>query len=289
MSSNKIKLVYWHKANFGDLLSPFIVQKVSGNQIEHKVSLTGFPKHTLFCYVSYILRQIIKNKDITFPFRILLPYEENLLAIGSIIIWGNKKSKIWGSGFMCESETFKGGEIYAVRGKLTAEKLQKAGFGNCNVYGDPALLLPLYFSPEENKTHEIGLIPHWSETERFKDQYSDKYKIIDLNTPDIFKTIKEIISCKRTLCTSLHGIIVSHAYNIPSLWIKYGDIGTDGFKFHDYFSSVEIEDYDGFDDIDNLLSSNKNIDNLFETYKHIAIPKCDIKLIQKSLIENFPY
>lgn len=50
---------------------------------------------------------------------------KNLLAIGSIISWGNKHSIVWGSGFINEQQKFKGGTIYAVRGKYTDAKLKK--------------------------------------------------------------------------------------------------------------------------------------------------------------------
>lgn len=34
--SKTIKLVYWNEPNFGDMLSPYIIGKLSGKKIVHK-------------------------------------------------------------------------------------------------------------------------------------------------------------------------------------------------------------------------------------------------------------
>jgi pyruvyltransferase len=73
---------------------------------------------------------------------------------------------------------------------------------------------------QEKKKNEIGIIPHYLDLAYFKVNYSKEYKIIDLTTNDVEGIITEICSCKKILSTSLHGIIVAQAYNIPALWIK---------------------------------------------------------------------
>jgi hypothetical protein len=55
------------------------------------------------------------------------------------------------------------------------------------------------------------------------------------------KVIDKIVSCTFTISSSLHGIVVSHAYNINSLWVRFADTLGKGpvdlkgdFKFRDY-------------------------------------------------------
>lgn len=278
----KIKLIYWNKPNFGDILSPYIINQLSQQEVLHKNFYRGSwgaIKSFIKCIVTLQLKRTV---------HINYPFDKNILGIGSIISLGNKNSIVWGSGFMNENEIFRGGQIFAVRGKLTNNKLINQGYRGCNVFGDPALLVPLLISPNNKQLYEIGIIPHIKETEYFKAQYSHLYKIIDLRSFDVKKIIQEITSCKYILSTSLHGIIVSHAYNIPALWIKHGYIDTDGFKFKDYFSSVNIPEYEGFTNIDSLLTQNQ-WKNLFNNHSQQSLPNIDIKIIQNQLLKVAPF
>lgn len=137
----KINLVYWNKENFGDQLSPYIIEHLSGMPICYKRGPASL-RYSLKEIVSYLFR--LRFDKIS---EMLFNWQDSLLAVGSIINLGNAKSKIWGSGFMLESQNFSGGEVYAVRGKYTAQKIGKMGFESTNVFGDPALLLPLIFTP----------------------------------------------------------------------------------------------------------------------------------------------
>lgn len=251
--SNKIRLVYWNKPNFGDILSPYIISKLSKKEIIYKDSYNGIKDCIKKLLRSLVLLNFKEIRSIHFW------WEKNLLGIGSILANGNKHSIVWGSGFINEEQIFKGGKIYAVRGRYTDNLLKKEGFNGNYAYGDPALLIPLFVSPSDIKNTDIAIIPHWSETDYFIKNYGEKYKIIDLRTKNIKQVIKEITSCNKILSTSLHGIIVSHAYSIPALWIRHDILHNSNFKFYDYFSSVGIKEYEGLTNIDEILSSNKVI------------------------------
>ena len=117
----------------------------------------------------------------------------------------------------------------------------------------------------------------------------DEVLIIDLLTEDIEDTIKLICSCEYTLSSSLHGVIVSHAYNIPSIWCKISDkLHGDNVKFYDYFSTVGIIDYNCFEkeiidlpvnDIISIIKKNEQISNI----------NIDIKKLQEELINSLPF
>lgn len=282
---HSIKLIYWDDVkNIGDQLSPYIIHKLSGLSIVHRKNYELGIKGQLFLIFKLLLCKISFKKFSEIPFF----YEDTLLGIGSIISWGNKRSVVWGSGFMNGNEKFRGGKVYAVRGKLTNDRLVHLGFKGCNVWGDPALLLPLLLPKIAIKSVEIAIIPHWTEVDYFKDKYAGMYKIIDVRTDDVESFVNELTSCRYILSTSLHGIILSHAYQIPALWIKHGYIQTDGFKFFDYFSSVDIPFYEGLTDFDSFLQ-DRNWKQLFVDYESYSLPKKDLNIMRKHLIDVAPF
>lgn len=282
-TSKKIKLVYWNEPNFGDMLSPYIVEKLSGKKTAYKsYNIGGI--NTIKRFIKLIL---------TFDFKritsILFPWEKNLLAIGSILSKGNRHSVVWGSGFISEDDSFNGGRILAVRGKYTNEKLKRMGFQGTSIWGDPALLIPILINPVPNKINLIGIIPHWSEVDFFLNRYSNQYKIIDLRTREIEGTIAQITSCQYILSTSLHGLIVSHAYGIPALWIKKQTLHDDDIKFKDYLSSVDIQVYEGFKNIEEILFSRQSCLEFFSQHKNKSLPNLDVKIIQEKLLDIAPF
>ena len=106
-------------------------------------------------------------------------------------------------------------------------------------------------------------------------------------------TIDEILSCERTISSSLHGVIVSHTYDIPSVWVKFsnklfGNSPTMGnnIKFRDYFTSVGIESYNGVDYINKDIDLNTIIELVDNTFKNKnRIVEFDFE----SLMSSCPY
>jgi hypothetical protein len=98
----------------------------------------------------------------------------------------------------------------------------------------------------ENKTHKLGVVLHYANAQDLS--VDDDVKLISVmcdGYAGIERFIDEMYSCERILTTSLHGLIVSHAYGIPAAWCEVpdGDKGLpgDGTKFHDYMLSVGLE------------------------------------------------
>lgn len=166
--------------------------------------------------------------------------EKKLLAIGSIVSWAADDDVVWGSGVKRESMenmkyNFASLDVRAVRGPLSRAFLQK-NFGIVcpEVYGDPALLVPLLF-PEfqkpEQPMYDYLIIPHYSEQNLFpKDQYAN----VVYPTDPWDEVIRAIIASKFVIASSLHGIILAEAFGVPARMLRLTD-NEPLFKYLDYY------------------------------------------------------
>ena len=134
--------------------------------------------------------------------------------------------------------------IHGVRGPSTRNRLAEKGFQCPEVYGDPALLMPRFYTPVMKKTVELGIIPHFvdKENEAILRLEKEGIKIIDIFAGET-EFIDHVNSCKHIVSSSLHGLIVADAYGIPSKWIKLSDnVYGDDFKYGDYYQSIGVID-----------------------------------------------
>lgn len=205
----QVPLSWCEGVNWGDALSPVLVEMLSGRPALH---VTGLHHH-------------------------------RYLAIGSILGSANERAEVWGSGFIREDDELIGKPlaVHAVRGPLSREKLLRMGVGCPEVYGDPALLLPRFYNPEVTKRHVVGIIPHYIDKAhpwlaRVKDD--PRVKVLDIES-DIRQFVDDVKSCDAILSSSLHGLICADSYGVPNAWILLSDgvVGGD-FKFRDYRASI---------------------------------------------------
>lgn len=192
------------------------------------------------------LRKIIRNDVVIYDWSVFSKSlnTDNYLCIGSIIEYcSNSRSIVWGAGCISKDIPFKNPKkVLAVRGPLTRRRLLDAGVSCPEVYGDPALLLPFFYKPRVKKKYKIGVIPHYVDNDCQLVNFlrNNDVKVIDLkNYLDFRDIIDGIYECEFILSSSLHGLIVADAYEIPNIWVEFSNnvIG-DGFKFYDYFLSV---------------------------------------------------
>ena len=161
----------------------------------------------------------------------------NVISVGSISNKATDNCLVLGSGIAWDDIKLNPKAIWKfVRGPYTRKSVLKCG-GECpEIYGDPALLLP-NIQKESKKEYDIGIIPHMKEYNMVKKLYP-KYKVINLNNPNPLEVVKEITKCRSTISSSLHGIICSHSYGIPSAWVKFSDIIiVDDTKFIHHYES----------------------------------------------------
>lgn len=196
--------------------------------------------------------------------------ENCCLGCGSILRWATSKDIVWGSGYMRLSDECIGKpkKIYAVRGKLTRQLLLKQNIKCPEIYGDPALLYPRFYYPKIEKKYKLGIIPHYIDI-RNKNRNVDRLKQLnDKNTLfiDIMSgyenVIKQVLSCEKIVSSALHGVIIADAYDIPVMWIKFSDdVLGKGFKFRDYFSSVNRKDKEAF-----VITDKTNIEDIHKIF-----------------------
>jgi len=140
------------------------------------------------------------------------------------------------------------------------------------------LLLPRFYQPKSDKKYKVGIIPHYVDFDICNKLFSnlENVKIIDVCN-DVEKVVNDICECEMTISSSLHGIIVSHAYNIKSCWVKLSDkIYGDGIKFLDYYYSINL----------NEVKTSVNVDSTF--LSEIDNVDCLVDLIQKYPNPKFP-
>lgn len=173
-----------------------------------------------------------------------------LLAIGSI---GHQQTAgtvhIWGSAFGSSirnasgiQEPFMGFpdvryKVHALRGPFSANLLKDIGLPSSEVYGDPAWFLPRIFHSRPEKKYELGVIPHLVELEqcspasipktglrRYAGGEADGIRLISTyhepSWAGFRSKIEDILSCKRIISRSLHGMIIADAFKIPCLYVS---------------------------------------------------------------------
>lgn len=241
-------------ANLGDALSAVMVSAISGLKIEPAA---------------------FNNEN------------ERMTAVGTIgHAQFGAKIHVWGTGFdLKRGPTGAIGNyrvpentelvVHAVRGRHTAAGLRALGVEVPDIFGDPVWFLPRVFPfAGLAKKFDLGVIVHISELDeatarasvrknleryRIPPELSENIKIINTYTSadmaGMRAKIEEIVSCRRILSTSLHGLVIAETYKIPCAWFSTnhgvsGQLPIDGSRSIDH----RMIDFYGGADRDTVLS-----------------------------------
>jgi hypothetical protein len=207
--------VWWPKqpypGNLGDILTPYIVEAV-----------TGIPPR-------------------------FVPPGEGLLMVGSTIGQARAGTVVWGTGTLRRTtRAHPEADYRAVRGPVTRDVVQRSG-GRCPaVFGDPALLLPRLHHPRVGRRFRLGLIRHYAHRDLpLTLDGVQEIEILRCGREGVEAFLAELLACEAVLSSSLHGLILAHAYGIPALWVTFSHaakpLSGDGGKFEDYGASVGLE------------------------------------------------
>lgn len=259
-----INVAWWDKKpNFGDVIGPWIVAKVTGKDVVNGLG----------------------RKLSTPP----------LMTVGSIMnLLDQDHSVVWGTGLMnplneasvAQLQSVQGVSVRSVRGKLTRNELvSKLGWDVPEVYGDPALLLPR-FIPKPDKvqdTNPIVIVPHYMHMEYFQDLKSSSSKVLDVKD-GMERIVRSIASARVCISTSLHGIIIAQAYGIPWVWLRVSDhrLGGGTFKFQDFFTTLDASAVSSAD-VAAMGIATLDVEAMAKT---ASLPELQISL--QDLMESFP-
>jgi hypothetical protein len=202
-------------ANFGDALTPWIIRKITGH-------------YPVFSWPAELVQKYI--------------------VMGSIIQYAQENCTVWGAGIMSRDDTISPkAKLLMVRGPLTRRRALECGADCPDVYGDPALLLPMLYQPlTAGIKTQIGVIPHYFDKPKVAARWKPSARLLLIDIQQRVETVvNQITSCEYIVSSSLHGLIVANAYGLPSLWVEFDSklIG-DGSKFRDYFLSIGQEPYE---------------------------------------------
>ena len=208
---------------------------------------------------------------------------KHLFCVGTNIQGGYQSATIWGSGIRPpknKKEAFlqmhcgRKLDIRAVRGPLTREIVLQYGHKCPEVYGDPAILLPMVYNPVVPKLRERLVIPQFFNEMKFREGHPNEH-MISMNTNDYKSIINEILASEIVYTSSLHGIILAEAYGVPAVFFR-GLTEFWDFKYLDYYYST------GRNSI--ILSES------FEEALDIAVPTLpNLSKLRTDLLNSFPY
>lgn len=206
--------VHWMTSpNFGDYLSKYIPEKLTGDTVNYVTTDSPDPHY---------------------------------IVSGSVLGASGPNTTVWGAGFgNCTDKIIACKELLAVRGPRSLQVIESQGLRAAAI-GDPAFIMPRLYNPTVTKKYKLGVIPHWIDyyvgMMRFRD--CDDTSIIDiLRKPE--EVIDRVLECEYCISSSLHGWMIANAYGIPCMWVTLGDrLCGDGFKFQDYFALANEKPYD---------------------------------------------
>ena len=231
-----------------------------------------------------VVKWMLDNKGLSLDDYV--EHKKHLFTVGSGAVKSYQNMTLWGSGVEREipqrirrffqKSWFRKLDIRAVRGPMSRAYIMKLGHNCPEVYGDPAILMPLIYNNITGfgKKYEISIIPQLVTEKKIREKYPDAH-IISMNTDDYKSVIDQIVQSKKIISSSLHGVILADAYGVPSVW--YRGVGKDiDFKYLDYYASTGRKP----ETIPTTIE---------EALKTEPMPLPDLKPLQEGLLKSFPY
>lgn len=209
---------YPHRLNFGDELTPPLVERLTGRRVTWAP-----PESCDLVGAGSVVQMILKRQQQNQP-------------------------RIWGSGFIraaADGEEPARLDALAVRGRSTLGRVENLSSHEIAL-GDPGILAPLLIDGTVKKRYTLGVIPHYHDVSSpvigQMRALGPGVRVIDVAwTPQ--EVAREIAACDAVISSSLHGLIFADALGVPNAHIRLGDKLKGGlYKFHDYYSAYPVAD-----------------------------------------------
>ncbi len=289
-------------ANFSDALMQYFLHKCCGIEDAAQYRLTEHEKKSLHSQqnnTTFYLRikQLLMKKVVTLRKNTTNPVIK-YIAVGSKLNQNPANhGLIYGGGISNFEQPVGQHVIRFIRGQISRHQILLAGNGCPPLYGEPAHVLPKFYSPILPQKFKIGIVLNTrNEWLLVKKKYAadPEVNIINIQSGDIESIINQLLSCKSVLSNSLDGIALCHAYEIPVRQIIYSRLLYKEIEFADYYSSLDgihIEPVQAFNysylPLNSLLSLTFEVAPLLPTRRIQEQLFFDEKGIRKSIY--YPY
>lgn len=216
-----LPLAWWPRpfpGNFGDWLSPMIVNHVSGRPLKF-VSPTGSATSA------------------------------HMVGLGSIGRFVKKSSTVVGTGVSTlDVELVPNANWVSVRGPLTAQALRDSGGPAVDRFGDPGVLLRRVVPLTRGKTNgRTALVRHYTHVPvpvSLPDEW-DELSVYAGHPDDVKALLATLIQYDRVVTSAMHIMITCHSYGIPCALVTFEGredaVHGSGMKYEDYALGAGIQ------------------------------------------------
>ena len=234
--------MFWAQAperfgNLGDLLAPVIIAALTGRRLV--LRSRHWPGHRLISVDTIGQRQ----------------------TFGRVHVWGAGFEGLGEDKFALPDDRMPRScarfYAHATRGPFSEAILRRLGVPTSGIYGDPVWLLPRLWPLRPTGEYELGVVLHISEFDcaslvvhpppyrRYEvpAELRGRVKLISLrcerNVDSLRRKVAEILSCRRIVSTSLHGLVIAEAYGIPCATFDFHSGDSGRFSPHDRHTPLD--------------------------------------------------